>query len=134
MDRFTCLVVGCGFCAFVLVLCLFVSSQYFGPTFDSGVLCIAGESGVSHRGGGNPCVPAIVVSGFDDRFSAYEHLEYKPLVNARAHKLGAKRKIANVALRRQWTHLLWMLVHKSPADITSNDWLAVCYHLLAQDR
>jgi len=33
----------------------------------------------------------------------YEHLEYKPLVNARAHSLGQHRQIVNGRLNEQYT-------------------------------
>ena len=64
--------------------------------------------------------------------SSYEHLEYEPLVNARAFQLGDKRQILNSSADRQYRALLWSLCHK-PAR-TANDTLAIVYHLLLQER
>lgn len=62
----------------------------------------------------------------------YEHREYAPLVNARAHTLGDKRKILNERLATQWQELMNVLGHKArPSDA---DWLAVTYYFLLQDR
>jgi hypothetical protein len=62
----------------------------------------------------------------------YEHLEYKPLVNARAHSLGARRQIVNPAIFEQYHRLLHQLSYRSALDDT--DVLAVVYYLLLQDR
>ena len=62
----------------------------------------------------------------------YEHLEYAPLVNPRAHPVGGKRTILNEVLRLQYTRLVKVLGHK-PA-LTSEDRLALTYYLLLQDR
>jgi hypothetical protein len=66
--------------------------------------------------------------------TAYAHLEYSPLVQARAHVLGTKRKILNAAVDRQWRSLLTVLACKPPSHITTMDKMAVVYHLLLQDR
>ena len=66
--------------------------------------------------------------------SAYEHLEYAPLVNARVHTLGAQRRIPNAAVARQWRALLSTLVCKAPRDVSAADLQAVAYHLLLADR
>lgn len=63
---------------------------------------------------------------------AYQHLEYKPLVNARAHALGRNRQIVNQALHAQYHGLLEVLARRDRLDDT--DWLAVTYYLLLQDR
>jgi hypothetical protein len=65
---------------------------------------------------------------------AYEHLEYSPLVNARAHMLGEKRQIVNKAVLRQWRSLLAVLAAKAPAAVTAADQLAAVYFLLLMDR
>jgi hypothetical protein len=65
------------------------------------------------------------------RFS-YEHLEYKPLVNARAHSLGSRRQIVNAPLHQQYHGLLKTLTYRKQLDDT--DLLAVTYYLLLQDR
>lgn len=62
----------------------------------------------------------------------YQHLEYKPLVNARAHQLGKTRKILNDAFWTQYHGLLGVLrYHK---ELTNNDLLGLTYYLLLQDR
>ena len=62
----------------------------------------------------------------------YEHLEYKPLVNARAHSLGRRRQIVNDRLNEQYHRFLKQLSYKKTLDDT--DLLAVTYYLLLQDR
>ncbi len=62
----------------------------------------------------------------------YEHLEYKPLVNARAHALGKRRQIVNDRQHWQYHRLLKELSYERQLD--DNDLLAVTYHLLLQDR
>ncbi len=63
---------------------------------------------------------------------AYQHLEYAPLVNPRAHQVGAKRKILNNRFREQYQRLMKVLSYK-PA-LTDVDRLAVAYYLTLQDR
>ncbi len=63
---------------------------------------------------------------------SYEHLEYSPLVNQRAHKLGADWRIANPAVRGEYTALLDILAHKPKLDAI--DTMSVAYHLFLQDR
>ena len=62
----------------------------------------------------------------------YEHLEYKPLVNARAHALGQRRQIVNDRLHGQYHRLLKTLSYKR--TLNDDDLLAVTYYLLLQDR
>ncbi len=62
----------------------------------------------------------------------YEHLEYDPLVNARSHPLGQRRRIVNDRLHEQYHRLLDILAHKPALD--DSDRLAVTYYLLLQDR
>ncbi len=62
----------------------------------------------------------------------HQHLEYKPLVNARAHQLGQTRKILNDAFHAQYNDFLQVLkYHKA---INPGDLLGVTYYLLLQDR
>ena len=61
-----------------------------------------------------------------------EHLEYAPLVNARAHRLGASRRILNQRFAEQYDRLLSTLRYR--ARLTDDDWLAVAYYLFLQDR
>jgi hypothetical protein len=63
---------------------------------------------------------------------AYQHLEYAPLVNPRAHQVGAKRRILNNRFREQYQRFLKVLSYK-PA-LTDADELAVAYYLTLQDR
>jgi hypothetical protein len=62
----------------------------------------------------------------------YEHLEYKPLVNARAHSLGKRRQIVNDRLFWQYERYLKELCYEP--KLASEDWLAVTYYLMLQDR
>lgn len=63
---------------------------------------------------------------------AYQHLDYKPLVNARAHRLGARRRILNSRLFTQYQQLLQVLAHRR--ELTADDRMSVTYYLLLQDR
>jgi len=62
----------------------------------------------------------------------YEHLEYKPLVNARAHALGHRRQIVNDKFAEQYHRFLKTLSYHKQLDDT--DLLATTYYLLLQDR
>jgi hypothetical protein len=62
----------------------------------------------------------------------YEHLEYRPLVNARAHALGQRRQIVNNRFHEQYHRFLKLLSYRKQLDGT--DRLAVVYYLLLQDR
>jgi len=63
---------------------------------------------------------------------AYQHMEYSPLVNARAHQLGRRRQIVNERFRAQYHRLLKILSYRSTLD--DDDLMAVTYYLLLQDR
>jgi autotransporter-associated beta strand protein len=63
---------------------------------------------------------------------SYEHLEYSPLVNQRAHRLGSEWRIANPAVLQQYTQLLTALAHKPQLD--AMDSMSVVYYLFLQDR
>lgn len=62
----------------------------------------------------------------------YQHLEYKPLVNARAHSLGKQRQIVNDRFHQQYNQFMTMLSYKKTFD--DADLLAITYYLLLQDR
>lgn len=62
----------------------------------------------------------------------YEHLEYKPLVNARAHSLGQRRQIVNGRFNEQYHHFMHLLSFRR--QLSDDDRLAVVYYLLLQDR
>jgi hypothetical protein len=63
---------------------------------------------------------------------SYEHLEYSPLVNQRAHRLGSEWRVANPAVLQQYTALLAALAHKPQLD--AMDSMSVVYYLFLQDR
>jgi hypothetical protein len=63
---------------------------------------------------------------------AYQHMEYSPLVNARAHQLGRRRQIVNERLLAQYHRLLKILSYRPALD--DDDLMAVTYYLLLQDR
>ncbi|MBM4088061.1 MAG: hypothetical protein FJ276_01335 [Planctomycetes bacterium] len=62
----------------------------------------------------------------------YEHLEYRPLVNARAHRLGRQRQIVNDRLLRQYQQLLRNLGYQRQLD--DGQLMEVTYYMLLQDR
>jgi len=63
---------------------------------------------------------------------SYEFLEYKPLVNARAHSLGKRRQIVNDRFHLQYHQTLKQLSYVRQLD--DDDLLTVTYYLLLQDR
>ena len=62
----------------------------------------------------------------------FQHVEFEPLVNARAHPFGGSRRIPVEGLSVQWDALLSVLAHRPV--LTDADWLEVTYYLLLQDR
>lgn len=62
----------------------------------------------------------------------YEHLEYDPLVNPRAHDVGEKRKILNTALRAQYRSFLGHALYRD--ELEGSERLALVYYLQVQDR
>ncbi len=66
-----------------------------------------------------------------ERFD-YQHLEYAPLVNPRAHQVGAKRKILNDSFREQYQRFMTVLCEQDGR--AAADTLAVAYYLALQDR
>ena len=62
----------------------------------------------------------------------YEHLEYKPLINNRAHALGGENRILNPVVRGQYSQFLRMLSQQK--DLDDLDHLATTYYLFIQDR
>lgn len=63
---------------------------------------------------------------------AYEHLEYKPLVNSRAHALGQRRQIVNDRLLTQYDKTLHELCYER--QLSDEDRLSATYYMLLQDR
>lgn len=62
----------------------------------------------------------------------YEHLDYRPLVNARAHQLGQERQIVNERQLQQYKRLLTILSYQRQLD--DDQLMAVTYYMLLQDR
>ena len=62
----------------------------------------------------------------------YEHIEYKPLVNPRAHQFGKHTVILNNRLKKQYESLLKIFTYRKQRQ--SNDNLALTYYMLLQDR
>lgn len=62
----------------------------------------------------------------------YQHMEYSPLVNARAHKLGPVRKILNDRFAAQHRNLMSILAYHE--GLRQEDLMAVTYYMLLQDR
>lgn len=74
--------------------------------------------------------PAVRIDPVERR--TYQHLEYSPLINARAHTLGASRVILNDKLRAQFDAFCRVLSCR-PA-LGDEDHLAAAYYLALQDR
>jgi len=63
---------------------------------------------------------------------AYQHVEYEPLFNPRAHRFGKRREILNGDFAGQYSRLMAILAYRPVLD--DLDWLSVTYYLLLQDR
>jgi hypothetical protein len=63
---------------------------------------------------------------------SYQHMEYWPLVNARAHRLGGGRKILNNRFYEQYMRLMTILCYRPQLD--DDDLMSVIYYMLLQDR
>lgn len=63
---------------------------------------------------------------------AYQHLDYRPLVNARAHALGKRRQILNDRFHAQYHRLMKILSYRRELD--DAELMAVVYYLLLQDQ
>ena len=66
--------------------------------------------------------------------SDFKHLDYFPLVNSRAHKVGddINAGILNVQFRQTYDRFLKESVEKQVLD--NSDWMSLTYYLLLQDR
>ncbi len=62
----------------------------------------------------------------------YQHMEYWPLVNARAHLFGPKRQILVPEFYRQYNRVMDILRYKGSLD--DQDEMDLTYYLLLQDR
>jgi hypothetical protein len=74
--------------------------------------------------------PVLTVNPVEQQ--SYQHLEYSPLINARAHSLGGERRILNDKFAAQWNALMTVLSFR--ARLSAEDQLAVAGYLAAQDR
>lgn len=61
-----------------------------------------------------------------------QHYEFWPLINARAHQLGARRTILNDGFKAAYEQFLNHLAYR--AVPTKSDLLIGCYYMLLQDR
>jgi hypothetical protein len=74
--------------------------------------------------------PLLVIDPVERQ--TYEHLDYRPLINPRAHQLGRERVILNDTLREQYRKLVTILSYRR--TLTDADKIALIYYLLLQDR
>jgi hypothetical protein len=74
--------------------------------------------------------PLLTIDPVERR--AYQHMDYAPLVNARAHTLGRRRRILNGRFYAQYHRLLNVLKHRG--RLGSEDLLDMTYYMLLQDR
>lgn len=63
---------------------------------------------------------------------SYEHLEFDPLILARAHRVAAWQKIQNPELERQWITFVDAMCKRPSLD--GNALLEACYYMLLQGR
>ena len=62
----------------------------------------------------------------------YQHLEYAPLINPRAHPLDSQPRMLNQRFRGQFEKFMHLLCYKPTLD--EQDRLAITYYLALQDR
>ncbi|NBP23079.1 MAG: hypothetical protein EBU81_00680 [Proteobacteria bacterium] len=74
--------------------------------------------------------PLLRIDPIEQR--TYEHLEYSPLINPRAHPFGSRRRIANTVFREQYLNFMRVLAFQP--RLTAEDELAVVHYLFLQDR
>ena len=77
-----------------------------------------------------PALWLVSIDPIDRR--KYQHLEYKPLINNRAHALGGENRILNPVIRSQYQDFLTILSQRKSLD--DLDRLGVTYYLFLQDR
>jgi hypothetical protein len=78
-------------------------------------------------------MPNKLVDTDATRLFYIEHLEYSPIVNARAHQIGAKRTILNDRFKAQYEQFTSLLCLK-PGPLSNEDLMSACYYMLLQDR
>jgi hypothetical protein len=91
---------------------------------------------LAHRDDWMPRLGPVFVSPLTKLDSArrydFEHLDYRPLVNARSHMLGAERVILNNRLSGQYLRLLERIAYQT--SLIDGDRMAVTYYMLLQNR
>ncbi len=63
---------------------------------------------------------------------SYQHMDYRPLINARAHQLGRQRTILNDRFYEQYHRQMNALAYQP--GLSNDDLMSVTYYLLLQDR
>ncbi len=86
--------------------------------------------GLVNEIGGRLSSPLLTINPVERR--TYEHLDYKPLVNARTHRLGQQRQIVNAKFNEQYHRSLREFSYQR--SLTDDDLMVVTYDLLLQDR
>ena len=74
--------------------------------------------------------PALTIDPVVRR--SYQHMDYRPLVNARAHQLGRTRQILNNRFHQQYHRLLKVLSYRR--ELNAEDKMSLTYYMLLQDR
>ncbi len=64
--------------------------------------------------------------------NVYQHIEYEPLFNERAHRFGKQRRILNRHFAGQYLSYVRVLGARKKLD--DEDWMTVTYYLALQDR
>ena len=77
-----------------------------------------------------PSFPDVTTNAWAIRNT--QHYEFWPLINARAHQLGANRVILNDGFKSTYQVFLRDLAYRS--ELSKNDLLIACYYMLLQDR
>ncbi|MBC7815930.1 MAG: hypothetical protein IAG10_03420, partial [Planctomycetaceae bacterium] len=88
------------------------------------------NDGLVNECGGRLVSALLAINPVERR--TYEHLDYKPLVNARAHRLGQQRQIVNAKFNEQYHRSLREFSYQR--SLTDDDLMVVTYDLLLQDR
>ncbi len=91
---------------------------------------LAHNDGFRQQCGSYLSTPLLTIDPIARR--TYQHLDYRPLVNARAHRLGAQRKILNQRQLEQYQRLLTILGYQR--DLDDDQLIAITYYMLLQDR
>lgn len=79
-----------------------------------------------------PCIESALLNIEPVERKTYQHMEFAPLINPRAHHPEGKWMITNDKLEQQYTSLIRVLAHR--AAPRQEDLLALSYYFLLQDR